>query len=71
MRNVITDKAFCPKYADIKMLPCPRPQNKEVLFKKFLEICVTHNFVQTGVDDKHQPDKRWLMDVVSTFKPDD
>ena len=71
MRNVITGKAFCPKYADIKMLPCPRPPNKEVLFKKFLEICVTHNFVHTGIDDKHQPDKRWLIDVVSNFKPDD
>lgn len=71
MRNVITGKAFCPKYADIKMLPCPRPPNKEVLLKKFLQICVTHNFQHTGVDEKHQPDKRWLMDFVSTFKPDD
>ena len=31
MRNVITGKAFCPKYSDIKMLPCPRPPNKDVL----------------------------------------
>ena len=71
MRNVITCKIFCPKYSDIKMLPCPRPPNKEVLLKKFLEIGVTHNFQHTGVDDKHQPDKHWLMEFVSTFKPDD
>ena len=24
-----------------------------------------------GVDEKHQPDKRWLLDFVSTFKPSD
>lgn len=27
--------------------------------------------VHTGVDEKHIPDKRWLLDFVSTFKPDD
>jgi hypothetical protein len=27
--------------------------------------------VHTGVDEKHVPDKRWLLDFVSTFKPDD
>ena len=48
MRNVITGKAFCPKYSEIKMLPCPRPPNKDVLLKKFLEIGVTHNFQHTG-----------------------
>ena len=25
MRNVISGKAFCPKFAEIKMLACPRP----------------------------------------------
>ena len=70
MRNVIAGKAFCPKYKDIKMLPCPRPPSKDVLLKKFLQILVTQNFRHTGVDEKHQADKRWLMEFVSTFKPD-
>ncbi len=30
-----------------------------------------NNFTLIGVDDKHVPDKRWLLDFVSTFKPDD
>ena len=71
MRNVISGRAFCPRFEDVKMLPCPRPPNVDVLIKKFLEICVSHNFTNCGVDDKHQPDKRWLLDFVSSFKPDD
>ena len=39
MRNVISGKAFCPKYAEIKMLPCPRPPCKQVLLEKFQRIC--------------------------------
>jgi hypothetical protein len=27
--------------------------------------------VHTGVDETHVPDKRWLLDFVSTFKPED
>jgi len=71
MRNVITGKAFCPKYSEVKMLPCPRPPCKQVLLDKFHRICQGQNLVHTGVDDKHVPDKRWLLDFVSTFKPDD
>ena len=71
MRNVISGKAFCPKFEEIKMLPCPRPPNKDVLIAKFYKICDSRNFTLTGVDEKHIPDKRWLLDFVSTFKPDD
>ena len=71
MRNVISGKVFCPKYDEIKMLPCPRPPSKDVLMQKFLRICSLNNFTIIGVDEKHVPDKRWLLDFVSTFKPDD
>ena len=71
MRNVISGKTFCPKYDEIKMLPCPRPPGKEVLMQKFLRICSLNNLTLTGVDEKNVPDKRWLLDFVSTFKPDD
>jgi hypothetical protein len=71
MRNVITGKAFCPKYDEIKMLPCPRPPTKQILLDKFHAICQEQNLVHVGVDEKHVPDKRWLLDFVSTFKADD
>ncbi len=38
LRNVLTGKTFCPKYSEIKLRPCPRPPNKDLLLKKFLKI---------------------------------
>ena len=33
--NVITDKVFCPKYEDIRLILCPRPPDKSLLLKDF------------------------------------
>jgi hypothetical protein len=71
LRNVLTGKTFCPKYSDIKLRPCPRPPNKDLLLKKFLKIALDSGWQSIGIDDKHIPDKRWLLDLVSTFTPDD
>jgi len=32
---VITGKIYCPKYSDIKLIPCFRPPDKEILLKDF------------------------------------
>ena len=71
MQDVFKGKIFCPRFADIKMLPCPRPPNKDVLIKKVLGIGVNHNFTHHGMDQSHEPDKRWLIDLISSFKPED
>ena len=71
MRNVMQGKAFCPRFKDIKMLPCPRPPNKELLQLKFQTLVATMEWAMTGIDEKHQPDKRWLLDVLSTYSPGD
>ena len=49
MRNVMHGKAYCPKYSEIKMMPCPRPPTVDVLLKKF--ISETHG---TYVCNKRQ-----------------
>ena len=71
MRNVMHGKAYCPKYAEIKMMPCPRPPTLDVFLKKFHKICRDQNLVLTGVDDSHMPDKRWLLDFIGTLTPQD
>jgi hypothetical protein len=44
----------------------------ELLLRKFHRICESRNLLNNyGVDEVHQPDKRWLLEFVSTFKPDD
>jgi len=54
------------------LLPCPRPPPVELLLRKFHRICESRNLLNNcGVDELRVPDKRWLLDFVSTFKPDD
>ena len=71
IRNVFTGKAYCPKYSEVKMLPCPRPPTVDVLLKKFHRICRDQNLVLAGVDESHIPDKRWLLDFIATLTPQD
>jgi len=72
MRGVLAGRTFCPHYKDVKLLPCPRPPPVELLLRKFHRICEGRNLLNNcGVDEVHQPDKRWLLDFVSAFRPDD
>ena len=71
LHNVLLGKTFCPKVSDIKMKACPRTPNKEVLLKKVLKIAADSGWQSIGIDDKHVPDKRWLLDLVATFTPQD
>ena len=54
------------------MLGCPRPPNKSELLEKFWNYIDFNRLELTGVDrEKHIPDKRWLLDILATFTPDD
>jgi hypothetical protein len=57
----------CPKYTEVKLRPCPLPPDKEVLIK-FAQSAVGNKAL--GIDENHQPDKNWLLAVVSTYNPD-
>jgi len=39
--------------------------------RKFQTLAKTKHWDLTGFDDKHVPDKRWMLDVLATYKPDD
>ena len=52
------------------MQPCPRPPNKEVLVDMFKVLAEHNSWRLIGFDDKHFPDKRWLLDVIATFAPE-
>ena len=54
------------------MLGCPRPPNKSVLLEKFWNFVNFKKFDLSCVDpEKHIPDKRWLLDVLATYTPED
>ena len=72
MRDILGGRTFCPHYKDVRLLPCPRPPPVELLLRKFHRICEGRNLLNhCGVDEVRQPDKRGLLDFVSTFRPDD
>ena len=67
---VILGKIYCPKYADIRLLPCPRPPDKDTLITYAKTIKIPNNKPLGIGDDDHTPDKEWLLMLLSTHKPD-
>ena len=53
------------------MRPCPKPPQKDVLIEKLMEVAEEKDLNIAWIDDKHLPDKRWLVDVLATLKPSD
>ncbi len=71
MRDILGGKTFCPHCKDVKLLPCPRLPPVELPVWKFHSICESNNLLNNcGVDELRLPEKRWLLEFVSTFKPD-
>jgi hypothetical protein len=66
--GVLIGNVLCPKYSAIKLLPCPRPPDKETLIKLAEEAMSEHS-KPLGIDASHTPDKGWLISIISTFNP--
>lgn len=62
---------WCPKYDEIRIKPCPKPPTKDVLLNKVLEAASLLSYNVSWIDEKHHPDKKWLVDVLATLKPGD
>ena len=56
LQSVIFGKMYCPKFAEIRLVPCPRPPDKDTLLKDFRKLTSTQR-LSTGIDDVHVPDK--------------
>ena len=53
------------------MRPCPKAPQKEVLIEKLRAIAFENDFNVEWIDEKHQSDKKWLVDVIASFTPQD
>ncbi|MFN9905717.1 MAG: hypothetical protein ACK56F_06255, partial [bacterium] len=69
--NILQNIYWFPKYQDIRMKACSKPPMKEVLIQKLSDVCTMENYNIAWIDEKHRPDKKWLIDVLGTLKPDD
>ena len=68
--DVVCGRVYCPLFKDIRLLPCPRPPDKETLIK-FAKDIKTPNNKPLGITDKdHTLDKEWLMALLSTHRPE-
>lgn len=68
LMKVINGKVYCPKYQDIRLVPCPCPPEKEILLRDFNRMLASEKKV-AGIDDTHQPDKGWMLAILGTYNP--
>lgn len=66
--DVLCGRVMCPKYADLKLLPCPRPPGKDVLIKHANSVASQYN-KPIGIDGTHEPDMQWLLAFLATYSP--
>jgi len=69
--NVLTGQYWCPKYHDIRMLPCVKAPVKEVLNDKLQKLCKEKDLKIGWIDVKTMPDKDWMVAVIATLNPND
>lgn len=68
--GVVASRYWCPRYEEIRLLPCPRPPILEVLYGKLKEVALRDKRT-LGMDEQHLPDRGWVLAILSTFKPAD
>ena len=59
---------YCPKYSDIRLAPCPVRPAKELVVHEVVKTSFLHN-LYLGDFSKQQPNKDWLLNVLSTLNP--
>lgn len=69
--NIIQKQYWCPKYADIKLLPCVKAPTKSDLISKLQAFCAKKKLNIAWIDELHMPDKQWLVQVLATVAPED
>ena len=69
--NVLQGHYWCPKFSDMRLQSCVKPPLKEVLFEKVVHACDKKKLNVAWIDEKHMPDKNWMVSVLATLKPDD
>ena len=71
MELVRDRKVWCPQTDEIQFRNCPDPPKFSVLYEIFKEV-VSSSGKNMGLDpdDKHVPDKNWMLVIIATLNPD-
>lgn len=68
--EVINGSYYCLFYKDVRLMPCIRPPPKQLLLEKLMLLMAKLN-KNPGIDDKHTPDKQWIIAVLATLNSKD
>ena len=68
LMEVISGQVYCPLFKDIRLQPCPMPPSKDILLTSLQEV-LKQQHKDAGIDDKHTPNKQWIVHVLSTLQP--
>ena len=69
--NVLQGKYWCPKFSEIKLLPCVKAPVKQTLLKKIFTLFTAKGFNVAWIDEQHTPNKDWMVAVIATLDPSD
>jgi len=69
--NILHGQYWCPLFKDIRLLSCVKAPLKETLIEKLTTICFGKKLNISWIDQKHLPNKEWLVSVLATLSPDD
>ena len=67
--NILQVKYWCPKTEEIRMKSIVKAPLKEVLLSKLMQVCNAWNLNIAWIDEKHSPNKEWLINVIATVDP--
>lgn len=68
MQKVRKGTFWVPKYEEVRLLPCPYPPLKEVIFKEIVDKTKTKG-LDLGIKGAHAVDGAWLLVILSTVDP--
>ena len=69
--GVLRGEYWCPKVEDIRIKNCVKPPLKEIVASKVWETCTSRELNLAWMDPAHRPNKKWLLEVLATLKPED
>ena len=71
LRNVVYGVYYVPSFSEIKILPCPRPPPKELIYSEIQEVLQGHKPPRTmGFDLQKLPGIQYLLQVLATLNSD-
>ena len=69
--GVLRGEYWCPKVEDIRIKNCVKPPLKEIVASKARDTYTSKHLNLVWMDPAHIPNKKWLLEVLATLKPED